>query len=72
MFKQSIALCVAMLGALPSLKASGNGPVFGLATPVNAKGVCNIDLGLMNQEGSGGASPMLRTLFGCGITEICN
>lgn len=69
MTKRFVALSVAILGQLPSLEASGHGPVFGLATPVNAQGVCNIDLGLMNQEGSGGAGPMLRTLFGCGITE---
>src|ERR1700686_132426 len=69
MTKRFVALCVAILGQLPSLEASGHGPVFGLATPVNAQGVCNIDLALMNREGSGGASPMLGTLFGCGITE---
>src|SRR5439155_24356760 len=36
---------------------------------VNAQGVCNIDLAFMNREGSGGAGVMMRTLFGCGITE---
>lgn len=51
------------------MEASGHGPVFGLATPVNAQGVCNLDLALMNREGSDGAGPMLRTLLGCGITE---
>jgi hypothetical protein len=70
MIKRIAAFGAALLGVLPSaLEASGHGPVFGLATPVNAQGVCNIDLALMNREGSGGAGPMLRTLFGCGITE---
>jgi hypothetical protein len=69
MTKRFVALCAAVLGPLQSIEASGHGPVFGLATPVNARGVCNIDLGLMSQEGTEGASPMLRTLFGCGITE---
>ena len=62
------ALAAVIFSRLPAM-ASGHGPVFGLATPVNAQGVCNIDLALMSRQGSLGASPMLRTLFGCGITE---
>lgn len=69
MTKQYFVLFVIMLGQLPLLEASGHGPVFGLATPVNAQGVCNVDLAFMNAQGSGGASPMVRSLFGCGITE---
>jgi hypothetical protein len=69
MTKRCAVLCIAALAQLPSIEASGHGPVFGLATPVNAQGVCNLDFAVMNREGSGGVGPMLRTLFGCGITE---
>ena len=69
MTKNSVVLLLAIVGLLRSLEASGHGPVFGLATPVNARGVCNVDLAFMDREANSGSSPMLRTLFGCGVTE---
>jgi hypothetical protein len=71
MKKLCIGSCMVLLGvgALSRLEASGHGPVFGLATPVNAQGVCNIDLALMDSQASAGGNSMARTLFGCGITE---
>lgn len=69
MNKLSVGCCAVLFGVLPHLAASGHGPVFGLATPVNARGVCNVDLALMNAQGDSGPTLMERTLFGCGITE---
>jgi hypothetical protein len=69
MKKSCIGFCMFMFGVLPSLEASGHGPVFGLATPVNARGVCNVDIAIMNSIGDSGPNSMERTLFGCGITE---
>lgn len=50
-------------------KASGHGPVFGLATPTNPKGGFSVDLTMMGRTGQGRNGAMVRGALGYGITE---
>lgn len=62
-----------MAAAFPAaelpVKASGHGPVFGLATPTNAKGAWVLDLGLMGRKGEADPSAMLRGMLSYGVTQ---
>src|SRR4051794_27443406 len=51
------------------VKASGHGPVFGLATPTNPKGGFSADLTIMGRVGEGRNGSMLRGSLGYGVTE---
>jgi hypothetical protein len=69
MTKQIFIWIAAMLVAAPQLtRASGHGPVFGLATPTNPAGGFSFDTSLMGRYG-GGAGTMFRASLGYGITE---
>lgn len=48
---------------------SGHGPVFGLATPTNAKGGWSLDLGTMGRVGENTSGTMERAMFSYGVTE---
>jgi len=50
------------------LRASGHGPVFGLATPTNPKGGWSLDMNLMGRAGKGSGF-MFRPSIGYGLTE---
>jgi len=50
-------------------RASGHGPVFGLATPTNPKRGFSADLGFMGRIGQSGSGAMMRAALGYGITE---
>jgi hypothetical protein len=50
------------------LRASGHGPVFGLATPTNPKGGWSLDFNLMGRAGDG-SGLMFRPALGYGVTE---
>ena len=52
----------------PPAKASGHGPVFGLATPTNPKGGFSFDTNLMGRAGAGSGF-MFRPALGYGVTE---
>ena len=52
----------------PLAKASGHGPVFGLATPTNTKGGFSFDTNLMGRTGAGSGF-MLRRAIGYGVAE---
>ena len=52
----------------PPAKASGHGPVFGLATPTIPKGGFSFDTNLMGRSGAGSGF-MFRPALGYGITE---
>lgn len=54
--------------SLRLLRASGHGPVFGLATPTNPKGGWSLDFNLMGRAGDG-SGVMFRPAIGYGITE---
>ena len=56
-------------GEPTALQASGHGPIFGMATPTNAKGGWSFDTGLMGRVGLGDSGTMLRGMLGYGITE---
>ena len=49
--------------------ASGHGPIFGLATPTNAKGGWSLDLGTMGRVGENNLGTMERAMFSYGVTE---
>jgi hypothetical protein len=54
----------------PSLLiASGHGPLFGLATPVNFKNTWTLDIGEMNRRGAISTDISTRALLSYGITE---
>src|SRR6476620_12238913 len=49
--------------------ASGHGPLFGLATPVNFKNTWTLDFGEMNRRGAISTDISVRALLSYGITE---
>jgi hypothetical protein len=65
-----LALSAAAISGLPmTALASGHGPVFGLATPTNAKGGWSFDLGLMGRAGRTVTGAMGRAMLAYGVTE---
>lgn len=64
-------LALAAAALLPSAaRASGHGPIYGIATPTLGKGGWSLDLGLMSRFVTGGrTSAMMRPLVSYGITE---
>src|SRR3954453_12274959 len=68
MTKPIFAVAVVFL-SVPLARASGHGPVFGLATPTNPKGGFSADLTMMDRVGEGRNGAMLRASLGYGITE---
>jgi hypothetical protein len=69
MRKERFVFLAALLFLAPRARASGHGPVFGLATPTNPKGGFSADLTLMGRTGEGRNGTMLRGALGYGITE---
>jgi hypothetical protein len=67
--QQLAVMAVVLLLLAPRAKASGHGPVFGLATPTNPKGGFSIDLSMMGRTGQGRNGAMLRGALGYGINE---
>lgn len=65
---QIACAAIAAMAASPLARASGHGPVFGLATPTNPKGGFSFDTSLMGRYGTGGGT-MFRATLGYGITE---
>ena len=64
-----VALCTAALFALTcGAEASGHGPVFGFATPVNSKGEWSFDLGMFGREAAAGSQVTARSMFSYGLT----
>jgi hypothetical protein len=67
--KRILALFIAILiGVAPAL-ANSHGPVFGLATPTNAKCGWSLDLGVMGRAGSEDTGTMSRAMLSYAITE---
>jgi hypothetical protein len=67
--KRNHALFIAILmGVAPAL-ANSHGPVFGLATPTNAKCGWSLDLGVMGRAGSEDTGTMSRAMLSYAITE---
>lgn len=64
-----VLMLIMAAGSSISLFASGHGPVFGMATPTNAKGGWSFDMGLMGRVGARDTGSMLRGMLGYGITE---
>ena len=48
--------------------ASGHGPVFGFATPVNSQGETSFDFGAFARNARSGSQTELRTMLGYGVT----
>src|SRR5204862_6969083 len=48
--------------------AAGHGPVFGLATPTNSKGVFSFDVGIFGRSSGFGSQASMRGLVGYGFT----
>lgn len=69
MKRERLILLAALLLIAPHARASGHGPVFGLATPTNPKGGFSVDLTMMGRTGQGRNGAMLRGALGYGITE---
>jgi hypothetical protein len=69
MRRQRLLAVAIMLLLAPHARASGHGPVFGLATPTNPKGGISADLTMMGRVGQGRNGAMLRGALGYGITE---
>jgi hypothetical protein len=65
-------LAVVLSGVLAngsSLRASGHGPVFGMATPTNGAGGWAIDFGAMGRIGEPDNASAIRTMLTYGINE---
>ena len=69
MKRERFVLLTVLLLLAPRARASGHGPVFGLATPTNPKGGFSADLTMMGRTGQGRNGAMLRGALGYGITE---
>src|SRR4051794_17440311 len=67
--RRQIFFIVILFVCETNARASGHGPVFGLATPTNPKGGFSVDLGTMGRVGTGTDGVMLRGALGYGITE---
>ena len=63
-----LACAAAAVAASQLARASGHGPVFGLATPTNPRGGFSFDTSLMGRYGEG-AGTMFRATLGYGVTE---
>lgn len=63
-----VGLIVAAAAVSRDARASGHGPVFGLATPTLGRGAFSLDFAVMGRSGD---SPMamLRPMLGYGVTE---
>src|SRR5215813_5327175 len=65
--KQKAVLLILL--SLPSLaRASGHGPVFGLATPTNSQGQWSFDAGVFGRSADIGSQASFRGLIGYGFT----
>lgn len=62
-------LCLALLLLAGAAFGSGHGPVFGFATPTNAKGGWSLDTGFMGRLGSQTTGSMGRAMLAYGITQ---
>ncbi len=68
-WKRALGLGVVLIAFAGTANASGHGPVFGLATPTNAKGGWSLDIGTMGRAGSPSNGVMSRVMLSYGITE---
>ena len=68
LFAAAVVSLGLLAGATPA-RASGHGPVFGLATPTNARGAWALDTGVMGRKGRGATGVMWRSMLTFGITE---
>jgi hypothetical protein len=64
-----LSLLLLILLPVTSLFGSGHGPVFGFATPTNAKGGWSLDLGLMGRIADQSTGLMSRAMLAYGITQ---
>jgi hypothetical protein len=64
-----LLLLASVLLAATLARASGHGPVFGLATPTNPQGGWSLDVGTMARIGRGDSGAMMRTMLGYGVTQ---
>ncbi len=64
---KQIVFFVLMLASLPA-SASGHGPVFGYATPVNSQGEWSIDYGVFGRNSAAGTQVSSRGMVGYGFT----
>ena len=51
------------------LRASGHGPLFGLATPTNGARAWSVDFGVMGRHGDTDDAAMVRAMASYGLTE---
>ena len=51
------------------LRASGHGPLFGLATPTNGARAWSVDFGVMGRHGDAYTAAMVRAMASYGLTE---
>lgn len=66
---QLTLIAASTLGVSTPVHASQHGPLFGLATPTNAKGGWSVDLGTMGRVGAQDIGSMARAMLSYGITE---
>jgi hypothetical protein len=64
---QVVSAAAVVMASAPLLRASGHGPVFGLATPTNPQGGFSLDTSFMGRYGDGGGA-MFRATLGYGLT----
>jgi hypothetical protein len=66
--KKLPALTTLLLTATSAL-GSGHGPVFGMATPTNAKAGWSLDIGTMGRNGNAASAVMSRAMISYGVTQ---
>lgn len=63
-----ILYLVVLLSSSMELNASGHGPVFGFATPVNSAGEWSFDFGMFGRNAPGGSQLTARSMLSYGVT----
>lgn len=64
-----VALCLLSFSLIaPQMQASGHGPVFGFATPVNSQGETSFDFGLFGRDADFGSQLAFKSMVSYGIT----
>lgn len=62
-------LCFLSLAlSVPQMQASGHGPVFGFATPVNSQGETSLDFGLLGRDADFGSQLAFKSMLSYGFT----
>ena len=65
---RAVLFAMALAVIVPRAQASGHGPVFGFATPLNSQGETSFDLGVFGRAAAFGSQTALKAMLSYGLT----